>query len=71
MAFFVPPVFLIRKKSLIRSLMKANAYSADTSRRLDEIGLVNPYIMPRLTMRMVRRNEISVTEDGKYYLNRN
>lgn len=71
MAVFVPPVLLIRKKRIISLLMRANAYSADTARRLDEIGLVNPYIMPRLTMRMVRRNEISVTEDGKYYLNRN
>ena len=71
MAVFVPPVLFIRKKRIISLLMRANAYSADTARRLDEIGLVNPYIMPRLTMRMVRRNEISVTEDGKYYLNRN
>lgn len=70
MAAFVPPVLLIRKKRIISLLMRANAYSPDTAKRLDEIGLVNPYIMPRLTMRMVRRNEISVTDDGKYYLNR-
>ena len=68
MAFFVPPVLLIRKKRLIRSLMKANAYSADTAKRLDELDLLNPYTFPFLTVRMIKRNVISVTNDGKYYL---
>ena len=48
--------------------MKANAYSPDTAKRLDEIGLLNPYAFPFLTLRMVRRNVISVTDEGKYYI---
>ena len=68
MGFFVSHVFLIRKKRVIRSLMKANAYSADTAKRLDEIDLLHPYAFPFLTVHMIRRNVISVTNDGKYYL---
>lgn len=68
MAVFVPPVFLIRKKRIMRSLMKANAYSPDTAKRLDEIGLLNPYSFPFITLRLVRRNVISVTDEGKYYI---
>ncbi|MBP5432617.1 hypothetical protein [Ruminococcus sp.] len=48
--------------------MKANAYSADTAKRLDELDLLNPYAFPFLTVHMIRRNVISVTNDGKYYL---
>lgn len=70
MAVFVPPVFLIKKKKIIRALMKANAYSADNAKRLDELGMFNPYSFPFVTLRMVKRNIISVTDDGKYYLNR-
>lgn len=65
---FMPPVLLIRKKRIIRSLMKANAYSEDTAKGLDEIGLLNPYSFPLVTLRMVKRHIIAVTGDGKYYL---
>ena len=68
MAVFVPPVFLIRKKRIMRSLMRANAYSPETAKRLDETGLLNPYSFPLITLRLVRRNVISVTDEGKYYI---
>ena len=67
---FVPPVGLIRRKRIIRVLMRANAYSESTARRLNETGLFNPYAFPFLTRRMVKRHIISVTDDGRYYLNR-
>ncbi|MCR4794563.1 MULTISPECIES: hypothetical protein [Ruminococcus] len=67
---FVPPVPLIRKKRIVRALMKANAYSEGSARRLDEIGLFNPYGFPLLTARMIKRKVISVTDDGRYYLNK-
>ena len=70
MAVFVPPIPLIRKNRIISLLMKANAYSPETAKRLDEIGLINPYGFPFVTLRMVKRNIISVTDDGRYYLNR-
>ncbi len=71
MAFvFAPPVGLIKKKRVIRALMKANAYSESSARRLDEIELFNPYSFPLVTARMIRRHVISVTDDGRYYINR-
>ncbi len=65
---FLPSVFYMRKIRIISLLMSANAYSADTAKRLDEIGLINPYAFQFLTVRMIKSNVISVTGEGKCYL---
>jgi hypothetical protein len=65
---FLPSVFYMRKIKIISLLMSANAFSADTAKRLDEIGLTEPYAFPSLTVRMIKRNVISVTGEGKVYL---
>ena len=64
----MPSVFFMRKLRIINLLMNADAYSADTAKRLDEIGLVNPYSLRFLTVNLIKRNVISVTGDGKYYI---
>ena len=67
--FFIPPIPLIRKMRIIRLLTKEKAFSKDTAKALDEIGLVNPYAFSIITKRLVKNGTISRTEDGKYYLN--
>ena len=47
MTVFVPPVFLIKKMKIIRALMKANAYSADSAKRVS--GRVTRFITVRHT----------------------
>ena len=64
------PMPLIRSMRIIKLLTKAKAFSKDTARALDEIGLINPYFFPNITKRMVKKGLISRTEDGKYYINR-
>ena len=64
------PVPLIRRMRIIKLLTKAKAFSKDTAKALDEIGLINPYFFPKITQKLVRDGIISRTEDGKYYINR-
>ena len=65
---FFPPIPLIRQKMIIKLLARAKAFSSDSAKSLDEIGLVNPYGFPMITKRMVKQNIINRTCDGKYYL---
>lgn len=69
MAFF-PPVPLIRRVAIIRKLTNAKAFTKETAKALDEIGLINPYFFPKITEHLVKQGRISRTEDGKYYINR-
>ncbi len=66
----VIPVPLIRRMQIIKLLTKEKAFSKETAKYLDEIGLVNPYFFPGVTKRMVKMGTITRTEEGKYYLNR-
>lgn len=67
---FYPPIPLIRKMRIIKCLTKAEAFSPETAKYLDEIGLINPYFFKRITDRLVKQGRISKTEDGRYYINR-
>lgn len=67
----VLPALVLRQKRIVKLLEKAGAFSKDTAKGLDEIGLLNPNTFSGLTQKLVRDNIITATEDGKYYLNRN
>ena len=67
---FFPPIPLIRKMAIIKQLTKHKAFSKDTAKRLDEIGLLNPYFFPKITNILVKNGTICKTDDNKYYLNR-
>ena len=67
---FVAPVPLIRRIQIIKLLTNAKAFSADSAKALDEIGLINPYLFAGVTKRLVKSGRISRTEDGRYYINR-
>ncbi|WP_303836868.1 hypothetical protein [Ruminococcus flavefaciens] len=64
----VLPALVLRQKRIVKLLEKAGAFSKDTAKGLDEIGLLNPDTFPKITEKLVRDNVISVTDDGKYYL---
>ena len=68
---FIPPVPLIRKMRIIKLLEREKAFSKETAKYLDEIGLINPYGFSRITKRLVNSGRICKTEEGKYYINRN
>ena len=70
MAFF-PPIPLIRKNAIIKRLTKCKAFSEESAKYLDEIGLINPYAFSNITKRLVSKGIINKTNDGKYYINRN
>ncbi len=70
MAFF-PPIPLIRKKKILTLLEKSNAFSESTAKKLDEIGLINPYGFKRITNRLVEKGIIKKTSDNRYYIEKN
>ncbi|SEH68691.1 hypothetical protein SAMN02910265_02127 [Ruminococcus flavefaciens] len=65
------PALVLRQKRIVKLLEKAGAFSKETAKGLDEIGLLNPNTFSGLTKKLVKYNVISATEDGKYYLNKN
>lgn len=66
----VLPALVLRQKRIVNLLEKAGAFSKETAKGLDEIGLLNPNTFPTMTEKLVKDNIIAVTADGKYYLNR-
>lgn len=68
---FVPPIPLIRKMRIIKLLTKTKAFSEESAKSLDEIGLIDPYAFHGITKRLVKKGRINKTDDGKYFINRN
>ncbi len=66
---FFPPIPLIRKNHILKKLKQAQAFSEDSAKSLVEIGIINPFAFPNITKRMLKREIIKRTEEGKYYIN--
>ena len=66
--FYFPPIPLIRRNAILRSLAACGATSPETARPLTEIGLINPHGFPNITRRLVSRGVIHQTPDGRYYI---
>ena len=62
----VVTALLMNKKKIIKLFEVSKAFSADSAKTLDEMGIFNP----EATFELLYDNVISATEDGKYYLNR-
>ena len=62
----VVTAILMNKKKIIRLFEVSKAFSADSAKTLDEMGIFNP----EATFELLYDNVISATEDGKYYLNK-
>ena len=67
MAFF-PPIPLIRKNVIVRSLRTCGAVSEQTARSLADAGVINPNGFKRITDRLVKTAVIRRTSDGRYYV---
>ena len=67
MAFF-PPIPLIRRNVIIQKLKACEATSAETAKTLAEVGVITPKGFKRITDKLVRKNIIHKTADGKYYI---
>lgn len=63
----VVTAILMNKKKIIKLFEVSKAFSADSAKTLDELGIYNP----EATFELLYDNVIAATEDGKYYLNRN
>lgn len=63
----VVTAILMNKKKIIRLFEVSKAFSADSAKTFDELGIYNP----DATFELLYDNVIAATEDGKYYLNRN
>ncbi|MCR4794564.1 MAG: hypothetical protein K5898_05250 [Ruminococcus sp.] len=62
----VVTALLMSKKKIIKLFEVSKAYSEDSARTLDELGIYNP----EATFELLYDNVISATEDGKYFLNK-
>ena len=62
----VVTAILMSKKKIIKLFELSKAFSADSARTLDELGIYNP----EATFDLGYDNVITATEDGKYYLNK-
>lgn len=62
----VVTALLMNKKKIIKLFELSKAFSADSAKTLDELGIFNP----EATFELLYDNVISAAGNGKYYLNR-
>ncbi|MBD5141321.1 MAG: hypothetical protein HDT25_07910 [Ruminococcus sp.] len=55
---------------IIRKLSEYGAFSEESAVTLKDAGIFNPNAFKRLTKIMEKRNILTQTTDGKYYLNK-
>lgn len=65
-----PPVLLIRKRLIIKRLTECGAFSEESAVTFKDAGVFNPNAFSGLTKMMEKRNILTQTKDGKYYLNK-
>lgn len=61
----LPYLSNMKRNKLIKQLTKAGAFSADSAKTLEELGIFNSGV----TFELLYNNVISATENGGYYLN--
>ena len=64
------PVFLLRKKMIIKKLQQCGAISEETAKTFEEAGVFNPNAFPKLNEKLVKDNVLVKTKNNKYYLNK-
>ncbi len=67
---FIHPILKMRMKKIVYLLDKANAFSEESSKKINELGLMNPEFLPSAVRILVAKGTISKTCDGKYYINK-
>ncbi len=69
MSFF-PPIPLIRKKLIIKKLTEHQAFSKETAKTYEEVGIINPSGFNKVNEKLIKEKILIKTNDGKYYLNK-
>lgn len=59
-----------RQQMIINKLTECCAFSEESAVPLETAGVLNPGVLPKFTKRLVKRNILKQTADGRYYLNR-
>ena len=67
---FIHPILKMRMKKIIYLLDKANAYSEESAKGINEIGLTNPNFLFNAVRLLVTNGTIIKTDNAKYYLSK-
>ena len=64
------PVFMLRKKMILKKFRDCGAISEETAKTLEEVGVFNPNVFPKVTEDLVKQNKLVRIKDNRYYLNK-
>ena len=67
---FIHPILKMRMKKIVYLLDKAKAFSEESAKGINEIGLMNPNFLRSAVRVLVAKGTISKTHDEKYYINK-
>ena len=68
--FFIHPMLKMRMKKIVYLLENANAFSEESAKGINEIGLMNPNFLSNAVRLLVANGTIIKTDDAKYYLSK-
>ncbi len=66
----IPIAIMMRRRMIINRLSECGAFSEESAVTLKDAGVFNPNAFQGLTKIMEKRNILTQTTDGKYYLNK-
>ena len=68
--FFIHPMLKMRMKKIVYLLENANAFSEESAKGINEIGLMNPNFLFNAVRLLVASGTIIKTDNAKYYLSK-
>ena len=68
--FFIHPMLKMRMKKIVYLLENANAFSEESAKGINEIGLMNPNFLSNAVKLLVAKGTIIKTDNAKYYLSK-
>ncbi|MCM1330450.1 MAG: hypothetical protein NC253_13535 [Ruminococcus sp.] len=66
----VAAALLMRQKIILDGIEKCGAFSEESAVTLRQAGIFNPNDVFGVAERLVKKNILKQTSDGKYYLNK-
>ena len=67
---FIHPMLKMRMKKIVYLLENANAFSEESAKGINEIGLMNPNFLSNAVRLLVANGTIIKTDNAKYYLSK-
>lgn len=62
------PAFMLRKKMILKKFKECGAISEESAKTLEEAGVFNPNVFPKVTEELVKQNKLIKTKSQKYYI---